>query len=55
MIDLITSGIILFLAQSPPPITFPALPMPIFTRFVFEKKDLIYELIIISAAPLEAL
>ena len=29
IIDLITSGIILFLAQSPPPITFPALPIPI--------------------------
>ena len=38
--DLIQSGIILFGAQSPPPITFPALAIPIFIFLLLLKKDL---------------
>ena len=53
-IDLIASGIILFLAQSPPPITFPALPTPTLILLSL-KKDFVYELITNSAAPFEPL
>ena len=51
------SGTNLFSAQSPPPITFPALTeaILIFDIETFEKKDLKYEIKAISADPFEAL
>ena len=53
---LIQSGTILFSAQSPPPITFPALAVAILMLLSsLLKKDFLYDLIAISAAPFEAL
>ena len=54
--DFTQSGISLLSDQSPPPITFPAQATLIKTLFFFFiKKDFMYELIRISADPLEAL
>ena len=55
--ELIQSGIILFSAQSPPPIIFPALIVEIFVFcfLFFLKKEFLYDAVTISAAPLLAL